>query len=257
MLKLFTVIAFVFMMLVDTLAFIKPLGIRSIAEISDSYPNLLTPPHFTFAIWGLIYLLLLSFVLYQLGILGKNRDKIEKEILHQTRIVFTITSFMNAGWVMAWVFDYMALAVMLVFSILILLKILGKQLRKEYLADREVLFIRLPFSVYYGWITVEAILNLVILMVSIQWTIFGITGDQWMIIIMIILTSIAAFRTIRNRDIMYCLPFIWTYAGILVKHTSADGLNNSYPVVIISVVIGIVILISCIAYLLILKKKRI
>jgi benzodiazapine receptor len=47
-------------------------GVTS-ADVSNMHPTLITPAGFTFAIWGIIYTLLLLFTVYQL--LPKNRNK--------------------------------------------------------------------------------------------------------------------------------------------------------------------------------------
>jgi len=39
--------------------------------VSDSYPNLFAPAGLTFAIWGVIYLALAGYVLYQFGLIKK------------------------------------------------------------------------------------------------------------------------------------------------------------------------------------------
>ncbi len=44
------------------------------AQVSDSYPNLFTPAGFTVSLWGLIYVLLLGFCIYQPRDLLSVRD---------------------------------------------------------------------------------------------------------------------------------------------------------------------------------------
>lgn len=255
-LKVIVSILYIAVIFVNSAISLKPFGVKSIKEISDSYPNLLTPASFTFAIWGVIYLLLLVFVIYQLHLFGKNRHRNEKEILHQARIVFIVTGLLNIAWITAWVSDYMALSVMIIWGIQITLRIFGKQLTKEYLAEREKLLIRLPFSLYYGWITLAAILNIVILLVSIGWNIFDFSASAWIIILMIIITLVGTYRMLRNKDIAYGLALLWGYFGILQIHISADGWNGAYPEAIISVLAGTTVLAGGIAYLLVLKKRK-
>ena len=74
LLQVVNVVAFVVMVVVNGLAGSTTLlgGVTS-ADVSDMYPTLITPAGFTFAIWGIIYTLLLLFTIYQL--LPKNRDK--------------------------------------------------------------------------------------------------------------------------------------------------------------------------------------
>lgn len=255
-LKIIVVITFLVMIVANLFGMMKPFGMKSIKEISASYPNLLTPVDRTFAIWGVIYLLLLGFVIYQLGIFGKNRHKNEKELLHQARILFVATGLLNAAWITAWLSDYMALSVMIIWVMLIALQILGRTIRKEYLNGREKLFIRLPFSLYYGWITLAAILNTVTLLVSIQWNVWGLSDSVWFVLLMIIITGVGMHRTLKNKDITYCLALLWGLIGILEVHISANGWNKEYPTAIFSVMVGINLLTGCIVFLLLLRKRK-
>lgn len=53
-------------LVVNYLAVALPLGGMTTGALSDLYPNLFVPAALTFSIWGLIYLLLLGFVVWQL-----------------------------------------------------------------------------------------------------------------------------------------------------------------------------------------------
>jgi hypothetical protein len=52
-----------FMLLFNGMAIALPLNGRTTAELSAVYPNLFVPAGITFSVWGLIYLLLILFVL--------------------------------------------------------------------------------------------------------------------------------------------------------------------------------------------------
>jgi len=50
---------------VNLLANVIPLNGVTTGAVADSYPNLFTPPGYVFAIWGVIYILLGVFMVYQ------------------------------------------------------------------------------------------------------------------------------------------------------------------------------------------------
>ena len=52
-------LSYLIMITTNSLANILPINGQGTGEVSDSYPNLFAPAGITFAIWGLIYLLLL------------------------------------------------------------------------------------------------------------------------------------------------------------------------------------------------------
>lgn len=252
--KAMVVLSFVVAMIVNTLSFVLPINGKTMTQISNSYPNLFAPADYTFSIWGIIYLLLLIFTFYQQRLLLGNKE--EREILQHARIVSVTTNLLNAAWLIAWHFDYLALSVMLISVILIILKIYGKLIRDAKLPCREIVLLRLPFSIYYGWTSISVVTSAFILMESVGWNGYGLPQMVWVVIALIALTAATVFRALRNRDIAFCITFIWSYIGILVRHISKSLLNGAYPLIIITVVIGVIVLTGCIGYL-VSDKKRI
>jgi len=61
---------------------------------------------------------------------------------------------------------------------------INREIRKVSLTDKEYLFIRLPFSIYFGWITVATIANATVYLVSIGWNGFGLDPVWWTVIIL-------------------------------------------------------------------------
>jgi hypothetical protein len=59
------IVAFVFTLVMNTLAVTLPLFGRSTKEISDSFPSFFTPAGYVFSIWSVLYLSQLAFTVYQ------------------------------------------------------------------------------------------------------------------------------------------------------------------------------------------------
>ena len=125
------------------------------------------------------------------------------------------------------------------FIILVCLILIVREINEEEFSLREKIFIRLPFSVYFGWITVATIANATTLLVSLGWDGFGISEPTWTVIIIAVGLAIGIATMLRNRDIAYGLVIIWAYVGILIKHISASGFAGQYPVVITTVIVCI------------------
>ena len=93
------------MVAVNYLANALPLNGRRTGDVSDAYPSLFTPAGLTFAIWGVIYLLL-GCVLYQLGFFrGGERSADRDALLNRVGLLFSISSLANTAWVFAWHYD--------------------------------------------------------------------------------------------------------------------------------------------------------
>lgn len=243
--KIFVVITFIVMIVVNVLANSLPINGVDTGVISDSYPNLFAPAGITFAIWGLIYLLLALFTFYQLGIINKN-DEISTELLNKVGILFSISSIANTIWIFTWHYQVIWLSIVFMLVILISLIKIVNAIKEEKLSSKEKFFVKLPFSIYFGWITVATIANTTTLLVSLNFKGFGISETIWTVLIIIIGAIIGIITLLRNRDYFYGLVIIWAYFGIIIKHTTV--FNSMYPAVVITAIISIVFLIAADIY---------
>lgn len=253
-LKLVTALTFIAMITVNALANILPINGIGTGAVSDSYPNLFAPTGLTFAIWGLIYLLLFIFTIYLLGLFQGDKSTIKTDLLHKIGFAFSISSIANSIWIFSWHYGIIPLSMLLMVIILACLIFIMQSIKKESLSVREKFFIRLPFSVYFGWITVATIANATALLVDMDWKGFGVSEPVWMIIILAIGTLIGVVTTIRNRDIAYGLVIVWAYFGIWLKHTAANGFAEKYPEVIFAVIAGMVLL--CLSFIYVIAAGR-
>lgn len=242
-LKVGAALSFVVMVTINALANTLPINNQTTGGVSDAYGNLFAPAGLTFAIWGLIYLLLLGYTIYQF--IAKNKEDLIKKI----NIYFIISSLSNAAWIFAWHYDQIILTILLMAVILFCLIQTANLLRKEKFSLTEGLFLSVPFSVYFGWITVATIANLTVFLVSLNWNGFGIAEYIWTVIVLIAGVAIGVSRTLYDKKIAYVLVLIWAYIGILIKHTSTSGFNNQYPVVIYTVYASLAIFVVTVFYL--------
>ncbi len=240
--KIAVAATFLIMVIVNGLANALPINEITTGQVSDSYPDLFAPAGLTFSIWGLIYLLLAAYTLYQLGLLQEDKGTARMELFENIGIPFAISSIANATWIFAWHYDAIGLSLLLMIVILVCLILIASRLRKEEFTLKEKIFIRLPFSVYFGWITVATIANVTTYLVSINWGGFGIPEQVWTVLILIIGAAIGIARMLWDKDIAYGLVIIWAYVGIWIKHASPTEFAGQYPAVISAAAICIFLL---------------
>lgn len=236
-LKILAGVAYLAMIAVNALANILPINNRTTGAVAESYPNLFAPAGLTFSIWGLIYLLLASYVIYQFTKSAGGRENLFSKI----NPLFITTSLTNFFWVLAWHYDFITLSIILIATLLVLLIKIADILRQEKFSSWEKLFIMAPFSVYFGWITVATIANITVFLVSVGWNGFGITDYVWTSVILLVGTLIGILRMHKDKNIAYGLVLVWAYLGILLKHLSASGFSGKYPSVIATVIVCLVL----------------
>lgn len=243
--KILSVMVYVSMVYVNFLANSLPLNNRSTGAVSDSYPNLFAPAGFTFSIWGVIYILLGGFLIYQFT----RIDKRKVILLEKINPLFILSSILNILWIVFWHYDYIGL------SVIIMLGLFFTVMRIAFLAQPEKFFVSKPFSVYFGWISIALIANISIFLVSINWNGFGIPEYVWTVIVLIFGAIIGTIRILKDNDIAYGLVFVWAYIGILSKHLSKSGFDGNYPSIIIALIICLISFV--LSFLLLLTNKRI
>lgn len=242
------IILLIIMVTINALAVILPINGKSTGELSDKYQNLFVPAGKTFSIWGIIYTLLIIFVIYQIIVSIKLKN--EKILNFKSSMMFGVTCILNSLWILAWHYEIVGLSV--VIMILLLLSLIYIFVENEKMKEIGVVgevTIKLPISVYLGWISVATIANITAFLVSIQWNGFGIAQDIWTIIMIVAGGILALLMLILKKNIAYSLVVIWAYYGIIIKRSSQEIvyqniINTCYAVIAVIIVFVILTLIK-------------
>jgi hypothetical protein len=252
-LSIINLLGFLGTVVVNALANILPINNLTTGALSDLYPNLFVPAGLTFAIWGLIYVLLGIFAIYPLTA-GARRDPQKTEFVQRIGPWFFVSCLANIGWIFAW--HYQILALSLVFMLILLGCLLAIYLRlkvgKSEATKAERYFAHLPFSVYLGWITIATIANVTTLLVDINWNTLGLGQQFWGVAVIIVGIVIALSVLFTRKDIFYCLVVDWAILGILLKRLS-DTTMADQSVVIVTIAGLAIITVGVIAQLV--RKK--
>jgi len=221
-LSLLNLLGFLGMITVNYLAVTLPLNNKTTGELSDQYPNLFVPAAITFSIWGVIYLLLAVFIVYQLVYaFGKNHPR--KSFLEKIGLLFFVSSLANIFWIFAWHYEVIYLSLLLMLILLGSLVAIYQKLRIGIsdALNSEKYLIHLPFSIYLGWITIATIANTTTLLVHLGWGRFGFSEQFWTVVVISVGIVISLIMLFRRRDIFYCLVVDWALLGIIIKQNAA------------------------------------
>jgi len=247
-LKPANIILYVLTIVVNSLAGGTTLiGGRLTAVVSDSNPTLVTPAGYVFSIWGIIYILLGAFVIYQALPRRSNRGFAEK-----IGWLFVLSSIVNIVWIFFWQFEYLVVSVVLIFLLLATLIAiyvrLGVGKSKVGLDDR--LAVHLPFSVYLGWITVASIANVATALVSLNWDGAGISPVIWAILVVAVALVITTLMLITRKDIGYSLVIIWAFVGIAAKQ------SGNQTIVLLTEISAVIVAVMLIATIIIARVRK-
>ena len=208
------VFAFAGMIAVNALATSIPLGGQTPPEISAKYPSLFTPAGFTFSIWGLIYLSLMLFILYQS--LPAQRDDV---LIGKIDGLFKLSCVANAAWIVVWHYEFLILSILVMACLLFCLVRIYARLHSipEQVGLKNRMLLFSPFSLYIGWISVAVIANISAVQNGYGWDDLGMNAVNWTWLKLAVAGAIGAGMIIRKRDAAFTLVIAWAAYGIAVK----------------------------------------
>lgn len=237
MIKYINLVLFAGMVVMNYLANALPINNRSTGELSDMYPNLFVPAGLTFSIWGVIYLLLLGYSIVQF------RD-VNRVVVASTGYLFALTCLLNASWIVAWHYMKVPLSVLIMLGLLTTLILININIR-----GMNYGLVKAAFGIYLGWICIATIANITALLVDVNWDGFGISGEVWTIIMIVIGATIVTVSIMNLRNPFIGLAVIWAFAGIIIKR------QDDYRSIVIAALAAIV-MVGVITVLTFLKKPE-
>ncbi len=204
-------------LIINVLATSLPLNGLDTGEISDRFEVYFVPAGYVFSIWGLIYLGLIAFAVFQA--LPAQR---ENPRLRAAGWWIALSGLANCTWLFLWHYEQFPLTLVAMLGLLatLIVTYLRLGIGRTAAPTAETWAVRLPFSVYLGWITVATVANVTTVLDYLNWNGFGIAPEIWMGIVLAAVLVIAALMNFTRRDVGYTLVLLWALAGIAVKHAA-------------------------------------
>lgn len=193
-----------------------PIGGKTTGEIAAEYPVLIQPAPYAFGIWLVIYALLTGFILYSFTPQGR-----ESRAVASVNPYFLYSCFFNVAWIFAWHALKITSSVIIIFALLASIAAIYSRVRSKSApppskADR--LWVRLPFSVYLGWICVASIVNVAVALYAAGWESYGLSAETWTLIMLTITVLLALGIGLRYRDSFVMAIFVWAIIAIGVAN---------------------------------------
>ncbi len=215
----------------------------SMKQVSDQYLNLLTPAGYAFSIWGVIYLMLLAFSIYQLS--DWFNKKVNTDFVLDISGWFILANVANAAWVIVFTSGQVGLSVLIMGALFIsLLKIvLNLNMERWDAPFVYILLIWWPISAYFGWINVALIANVSTWLTALGWSGWPLTPTAWAIIVLILAAIIFISMVWKRNMREYASVGVWGIVAIGVKNQHSNDV-----VAYTAFVIAVLVLINVMAH---------
>ena len=224
------VLAVVAVIVINGLANALPINGLTTGEISDRFDVFFVPAGYVFSIWGVIYLGLVAFAVYQALPSQRNNPR-----LMGVGILFALSCAANIAWIFLWHYERFPLT--LVAMLALLASLIGVYLRlgigREAVPATERWLVRVPFSIYLGWVSVATIANVTSLLDYLGWGGWGIPEAVWAVIMLVIGAGLTTVVGLSRCDVAYALVIVWAFVGIAIKHAGT-------PLVAVTAAVGAV-----------------
>lgn len=209
---------------VNGLANALPINGLTTGQVSDSFQVYFVPAAYVFSIWGLIYLGLLAFTVWQALPAQQSNPRLDA-----IRPWVVLSSLANTAWIFLWHYQQFPLTLLAMGTLLASLLVVYWKLRPGRAAAQplERWVVDRPFSVYLGWITVATIANVADVLDFIQWNGFGLSDAAWMVVMLTVVALLAWVMSLRERDPFYLGVLLWALAGIGVRFPAAGVVTTA------------------------------
>ena len=220
---------------------VAPIKGLNIGEISNTLFKdvLIIPASYAFAIWGVIYLGLFGFAIYQA--LPPQR---QNPHLRQIGYLLVGSSIAQIVWVVSFLSRWFLLSLVAMLGILLPLIVIIQRLGigSKKISRLDKWLIQIPLSIYLAWISVATIVNTAIVLYHRGWNGWGISPQIWSAGILILAGVIAARISIVKVDTAFVLVYLWALIAIAVR-------NPEHPIIfgtagIVAILVLLLLLLS-------------
>ncbi len=254
--QILNIVTVISVIVVNILANALPIFGVNTGQVSDAYPNFFTPAGYVFAIWFIIYIQAIAFLIYQ-----ARPSQRGEAYLPKISFFYFFAGLANMAWIFVFHFSYAysvynppfflgSVVLLLLFLLMLLIIYLRLGIGQKAGPCKEKLAVDLHISVYLGWISVASIAGLAsainILIPTIP------VGTQHlataaMLLVALLLTFLMIYL---RRDYGFALVVVWASIGIAVKHLLI-------PVIAYTAIAVAIIVILCLLIIPLIKKSNI
>lgn len=177
---------------------------------SARYETAFTPAGYAFAIWGVIYT---AFIVY--GVQSLRLAQRREPVYDALALPLVAANVLGTAWILAYTRDYLGIAVILIVASTVVGGIMFAQAAR-YAPARNSRWLRVPFGLYFGWITVAAIACIAQWLQARGWVARG-DGETIVTVAFLAMATAAGFVVAqRYHEPLYPAVIAWACFAIFV-----------------------------------------
>jgi translocator protein len=171
------------------------------------------PAAYALVIWAPIYTGFLIFAVWQ-----ARSARAENPRVAAIRPWLMLSAALNGAWFAAVALRHPGWTVPIVLAMLVVALVMHRVGRIGGAAcEPGESWLRLPFSLYAGWLIIAAFANVTIELARIGWDGFGWSSVTWGILTIVVSSIVGLIARFRLDDPVLGVVFVWAYLAIVVQ----------------------------------------
>jgi len=188
-----------------------PFNGQTMGGVSAKYPTLLTPAGYAFSIWGLIFLSLVGYSVWQLAP-AQQRLSLPYALARPLLLACVATS----AWVVLFAYELILPSVGVMLLLLGCLIVTYGRARRRIFADAAPVWVGVPFSLFLGWISVASAINITIGLRHLGLQTAEGLSVVFTLVLFVVLVGLALIISRVFRDMVFPLVVAWALVAIWV-----------------------------------------
>jgi hypothetical protein len=220
-----TLLAILATFVVNSLSNLFPPKGLNVGEIANTILSgvLITPANYAFAIWGVIYVGLIAYGVYQLR--PQQRQDIH---IRRVNLLLIAACCAQVIWIYLFTLRLFGISILAMLGILAPLVLAYRILYADQRVSRDRQWMaRIPFSIYLAWIAVATVVNVASALYAGNWSGWGISPVVWTAVMIGVTGAIAAYVVWVQRDLAFLCVFLWAYGAIAQRQLSVPIIRGT------------------------------
>jgi len=190
-------------------------GASTNGELSEKYQTLVTPVGWAFAIWSIIFISQLIFVIVQFLSAFRSSPLVQDGV----KWYYIGVCLAQAAWTLTFSFEFIVGSAVAMLTILAFLvtTVVSQYKAVESVSQRDFWLLKFPFSIHCGWIVAASFVNINVVLVyyelesSIQ--LFAAIAS----LVGVLAAAVVALKVPKTPEYVIPLVLVWATAGIAVE----------------------------------------
>ena len=193
----------------------KMLGGHPMAAAVAKYPALLTPASYAFSMWETVFLALLSYAAWQL--LPAQQTKVLPDAVAKP---LTLASVGAGAWAVLFAQELVGPSLGVMLLVLGALVMAYGRVRRQVLAGTAPAAVGVPFSLFLGWFSVVAVLNVTTALQQAGWLTSDASALASALLVIVGLVVLTLVMSYLHGDMVFPVVVAWALVAVWVARLS-------------------------------------